>query len=74
MMSDIVDQAQDAEALFLDLARKAITLAAPVLPETGTCYNCQAPLDPGLRFCDPDCRDDYGIRRTAEVRLGMARR
>lgn len=43
---DIVDQAQDAEALFMDLARKAITLAAPVLAVTGTCYNCQSPLNP----------------------------
>jgi hypothetical protein len=74
MMSDIVDQAQDAEALFIALARQAVTLDAPVLRATGQCYNCQAPLDPGLRFCDPDCRDDYGIRRTSEVRLGMARR
>ena len=67
---DNVDQAQDAEALFIDLARKAITLAAPVLPATGACYNCQTPLDSGLRFCDSDCRDDYGVRRTAEVRRG----
>ena len=71
---DIVDQAQDAEALFMDLARKAIALAAPVLPANGVCYNCRAPLDPGLRFCDADCRDDYGVRRTSEVRMGLARR
>jgi len=71
---DIVDQAQDAEALFMELARKSITLAAPVLPVTGTCYNCQSTLDAGLRFCDSDCRDDYGARRTAEVRMGLAGR
>lgn len=71
---DIVDQAQEAEALFIELAKKAITLAAPALPANGVCYNCQSPLDPGLRFCDADCRDDYGVRRTTEVRLGLVRR
>ena len=60
--------------MFMDLARKAIALAAPVLPANGVCYNCLAPLDPGLRFCDADCRDDYGVRRTSEVRMGLARR
>jgi hypothetical protein len=67
---DIVDHAQETEALFFALARRAITLAAPSLPARNECYNCQAPLDPGLRFCDADCRDDYGVRRTAEVRRG----
>ena len=65
---DIVDQAQDSEALFFSLARKAVTLAAPVLPVTGTCYNCQSPLEPGLRFCDSDCRDDFARRKDAEIR------
>lgn len=34
---DIADQAQDAEALFIELACQAVTLAAPTLRATGQC-------------------------------------
>lgn len=69
-MVDIVDQAQYAKDLFVTLSRRAVAQAAPTLPAKGVCYNCQAPIEPGRRFCDADCRDDYGVRRTAEVRRG----
>jgi len=72
-MSDIVDQAQDAEALFFSMARKAIALAAPVLPAKGTCYNCQDEVPYGLRFCDSFCRDDYALRKASEARRGIVR-
>ena len=70
---DIVDQAQDAEALFMDLARKAIALAAPVLPANGVCYNCQDEVAYDLRFCDSFCRDDYALRKASETRRGIVR-
>ena len=72
-MSDIVDQAQDAEALFLSLVRKAITLAVPVLPAKGACYNCQDDVPYDLRFCDSFCRDDYALRKASEARRGIVR-
>lgn len=72
-MSDIVDQAQDAEALFIALARQAVTLAAPTLPAKGVCYNCQATVTESLRFCDSSCRDDFAYRKAAETRRGIIR-
>lgn len=71
---DIVDQAQDAEALFMAVARKAVTLAAPTLPANGVCYNCQADVNNGERFCDASCRDDYALRKASETRRGIVRR
>jgi hypothetical protein len=73
MMSDIVDQAQDAEALFIDLARKSIALATPVLPARGTCYNCKDDVPYDLRFCDSFCRDDFALRKASEARRGIVR-
>ena len=71
---DIVDQAQEAEALFIALAKKAVTGATPVLLPQGRCYNCQSIVPPGARFCDADCRDDYATRKNSEARLGLGRR
>lgn len=71
---DLVDQAQESEVLFLATALAGIHDAVPEMPSTGRCYNCQAHVAPELRFCDADCRDDYARRKTAETRLGLARR
>ena len=68
---NIVDQAQDAEALFMDLARKAIALAAPVLPANGVCHNCQDEVVYDLCFCDLFCCDDYVLRKVFEIRCGI---
>lgn len=32
------------------------------LKPTGFCFNCEAELDEGKRFCDKDCLDDYDRR------------
>lgn len=72
-MSDIADQAQDAEALFIELARQAVTLAAPTLPAKGVCYNCMDAVTDDLRFCDTACRDDFALRKASETRRGIAR-
>jgi hypothetical protein len=70
---DIVDQAQDAEALFIALALHAVNLAAPPLRATGQCYNCLANVTNDLRFCDSSCRDDFASRKAAETRRGIVR-
>ena len=70
---DIADQAQEAEALFIDIARRAVTLAAPTLPAKGVCYNCQDDVADDLRFCDSFCRDDYALRKASETRRGLVR-
>lgn len=64
---DIVDQAQDIEALYLAAALAEIHGAARVLLATGHCHNCKAPIAEPLRFCDSDCRDDYAHRQRAEI-------
>lgn len=44
---------------------RARSLAA-ALPFVGCCYNCDALVPDGHRFCDTDCRDDW--QRRHEVR------
>ena len=70
---DIVDAAQDTESLFINLARQAVTLAAPTLRATGRCYNCLANVIDDLRFCDSACRDDFALRKASEARRGIVR-
>ena len=70
---DIVDQAQDVEAMFLACALAEIHGAAPVLQAIGQCYNCQDAVPYDLRFCDSFCRDDYAQRKAAEARRGLVR-
>ena len=69
---DIVDQAQDIEAMFIAAALAEIHGAAPVLLANGRCYNCQDDVPYNLRFCDSFCRDDYALRKASEVRRGLA--
>lgn len=70
---DIVDRAQDTEALYLAAALAEIHGAAPVLLSNGTCYNCQDEVPYDLRFCDSFCRDDYMLRKASEKRRGIVR-
>ena len=40
----------------------ALSVRKPEGPKpTGNCLSCQAPLPPGLRWCDSACRDDWEI-------------
>lgn len=42
--------------------------APPALPSKGFCYNCDEPLEGGLRFCDQHCRDDHEkIQRSRSI-------
>lgn len=38
--------------------RKSATAQSAI----GKCLNCQAELEPPLRWCDSDCRDDWQAR------------
>lgn len=69
-MSDIIDQACEREEMDRALAIANCKRTAPELPACGQCYNCQASLPEGVRFCDSDCRNDYSARKAAEVRRG----
>lgn len=70
---DIVDAAQDIEALYLAAALAEIHGAAPVLLANGKCHNCQDDVHYDLRFCDSFCRDDYAQRKASEARRGIMR-
>jgi hypothetical protein len=70
---DIVDQAQETQALYMAAALAEIHGAAPVLLATGLCHNCQAEVHGRDRFCDSFCRDDYALRKASEARRGIVR-
>ena len=61
-MSDIVDIAQQAEALHLQRALAAVRVQRQRLIPCHRCHNCEASLPAGFLFCDTDCRDDYQRR------------
>lgn len=64
MSACVSDQASDNEAFFTDIAIQNSMKAVPMVPKTtGYCANCDEKLDPGHKFCDSDCRDDWDKRQ-----------
>lgn len=62
---DIIDQANVAAELF---NRAATSKRKPEAPKAnGFCFNCEARLAAGLRWCDLDCRADYELSKRAEL-------
>ncbi|MCY1358876.1 hypothetical protein D9M69_454230 [compost metagenome] len=60
---DDVDRAAEIERLSTEMAiKRALETATPALPAVGSCYNCDEPLGPTLRFCDEFCCEDYDHR------------
>ncbi len=63
-MSDIIDDANGRAQLDLEraiaAARNSNGLDSP--EPTGECLNCQAPVIPPARWCDPDCQQDWQLR------------
>lgn len=55
---DDADRAQALQEAELDAAVRRRRHEV-VLPETGLCAWCEEPIEPGARFCDRDCSDDY---------------
>ena len=62
-MSDIVDLAQEVEALLLQRAMQNARVSSAPLIACGQCHNCDAIIPPGMLFCDIDCRDDHSKRQ-----------
>lgn len=57
-----MDIAQDTDHLFATIALANALHTQDALPPCGQCYNCQATVTAGHRFCDADCRDDHSRR------------
>lgn len=66
-MADDIDRAQEREQIDRERAIAAARSRPAMLP-CGQCYNCQGSVPDGSLFCDVDCRDDWTVRRNAEVR------
>jgi hypothetical protein len=63
--ADLIDQANEAAELF---TRAALSQRAPEGPAaTGHCFNCDALLAAGLRWCDQHCREDWSKRQRADA-------
>lgn len=65
---DIIDQAAEREEMDRALCLAAAHRHEPELPAIGICYNCEASIPEGAKFCDCDCRNDYQRRKAAEAR------
>ena len=62
---DIYDQATEREERDREQAIAAARKPTMVVPFTGFCHNCDAPLAPSMRFCDAMCCEDYERRQRA---------
>ena len=60
-MPDEFDRASELETAERE-ARLQAARNKPTMPAVRACYNCGERLNPGLLFCDRDCRDDYEKR------------
>lgn len=67
-MSDIVDTANDAAALFL--ADSLAHVPTDALSLTGTCHNYEEPVE--AHFCDRECHRDYEYRMHIRRKQGLA--
>lgn len=64
-VADESDMATERELLDTELAIRAALAKHNPLPPVGFCYNCEARLSNGNRFCDVDCRDDWELRNVS---------
>lgn len=61
-MADEADRSQDRLELEDELRRKYRFVVLDGPPATGNCLNCGEPLDAGKRWCNAECREDWGVR------------
>lgn len=61
-MADDADRASEAQDFNIELAlarqRAAAAAMRKAMPPVGACYNCHAPVGPGLLYCDKECEAD----------------
>lgn len=64
MSADILDNASELETMLreaaIEEARKQVKL-----PSIGHCYYCNDVVANGIRFCSPECREDYELEQEA---------
>lgn len=60
--------AQDLERAMRKQRMEAAALAAALQRRSGRCLNCEEDVEPGKRFCDEDCKEDFEKRENAAVR------
>lgn len=58
-MTDIYDQATEREEIDRELAIKAAASSDPHVESTGKCLECDCDVGEGVRWCSPECRDDW---------------
>ena len=72
-MADEIDRACEREQQDRDSAIAAARHRASLdvlLPAVGRCYNCDARVSKGMRYCDSECGKDHAMRRGQEARRG----
>ena len=63
-----MDEADRAQAAIETLeAHRDPHKPAQTLEPRGTCYYCDAPLIPGRRFCDAECRYSYDYEESRRI-------
>lgn len=73
--ADPMDRASvESERLLEEQLRVARSATPIALPFIGQCYNCDEQLEPGHRFCDTSCRDDYEARKRSRNHAPIQRR
>lgn len=69
-----MDECDITDSTIEMFTRAAIGKAAyapPELDPNGTCYNCEASVPPGAKFCDADCSEDWHYRKNTEARRSL---
>ncbi len=59
-MADLIDTAQEQEAVFLTAALSKRNASLPYLNK---CHWCKDPVGAKAHFCDADCRHDFEQNR-----------
>lgn len=59
---DVADLAERETETYLAECRYKLSKAKP-LPAIGICYNCEEPIEDGLRYCDKSCEEDHLARK-----------
>lgn len=71
MCGDLIDRAAAHADAMREAAIVSARRGAPSLPARGECFNCEAPLANGLRFCDTYCMEDWQRQCDAITRQGL---
>lgn len=60
---DEIDRAQPHIEMETERLIKAARQHKPVAAATGECLFCGEEVNEGVRWCSPECRDDWEMRR-----------